>query len=79
MFTDIVCQTFFCSTEICWNLFINVVVVVNSPHQSPRCGVSQCRSAQSIMIPLFINCQQWKRRIEEESMKLSFCGVDALC
>ena len=30
------------------------VVVVSSPHQSPRCGVSRLRSAQSIAIPLSV-------------------------
>ena len=30
------------------------VVVVSSPHQSPRCGVSRFRSAQSITIPLSV-------------------------
>ena len=32
------------------------VVVVSSPHQSPRCGVSRFRSAQSITIPLSVVC-----------------------
>ena len=31
-----------------------VVVVVSSPHQSPRSGVSRFRSAQSIAIPLSV-------------------------
>ena len=29
-----------------------MVVVVNSPHQSPRCGVSRFRSVQSMTIAL---------------------------
>ena len=31
-----------------------LVVGVGSPHQSPRCGVSRFRSAQSIAIPLSV-------------------------
>ena len=31
-----------------------VVVVVSSPHQSPRCGVSRFWSAQSMTIPLSV-------------------------
>ena len=33
---------------------VDVVVVVSSPHQWPRCGVSRFRSAQSIAIPLSV-------------------------
>ena len=33
---------------------MHVIVVVSSPHQSPRCGVSRFRSAQSIAIPLSV-------------------------
>ena len=31
-----------------------VVVVVNSPHKSPRCGASRFRTALSIAIPLSV-------------------------
>ena len=31
-----------------------VFVVVSSPHQSPRCGVSRFRSALSVTIPLSV-------------------------
>ena len=34
--------------------FCILVVVVSSPHQSPRCGVSRFRSALSIAIPLSV-------------------------
>ena len=33
---------------------INFEVVVCSPHQSPRCGVSRFQSAQSIAIPMSV-------------------------
>ena len=35
-------------------LTVVVAVAVSSPHQSPRCGVSRFRSAQSITIPLSV-------------------------
>ena len=38
----------------CFFLLTPVVVVVNSFHQSRRCGVSRFQSAQSIKIPLSV-------------------------
>ena len=45
-----------------------VVVVVSSPHQSPRCGVSWFCSAHSITIPLSV----WSAEAESRS---SIAGI----
>ena len=44
-------------------LEIVAVVVVSSPHQSPRCGVSPFRSEQSMTIvePKYVNCMTTSR------------------
>ena len=39
---------------VIWRSVSGHVVVVSAPHQSPRCGVSRFRSAQSITIPLSV-------------------------
>ena len=41
-------------TTSVWLTFWAGIAVVSSPHQSPRCGASRFRSAQSITIPLSV-------------------------